>query len=83
MKYTLQLLKSKPVPSSIAAFINAYSYLFLLIAFTKIDVSIAEPASMLSMVVTVILAHFIFREKIRNRIIGVVIMIAGAWMLVS
>lgn len=81
--FTMKLLKAKPVPSSIAAFINAYSYLFLVIAFTKIDVSIAEPASMLSMIVTVILAHFIFGEKIRDRIIGVVIMIIGAWLLTS
>jgi transporter family protein len=81
--FTMQLLKAKPVPSSIAAFINAYSYLFLVIAFTKIDVSIAEPASMLSMIITVILAHFVFGEKIRDRIIGVIIMIAGAWMLMS
>ncbi len=79
----VRIFKEKPVRSSIAAFINAYSYLFLVIAFTKIDVSIAEPASMLSMMVTVILAHFIFREKIRDRIIGVVIMIVGAWLLVS
>lgn len=81
--FTIKLLKEKPVPSSIAAFINAYSYLFLVIAFTKIDVSIAEPASMLSMIVTVILAHFIFGEKIRDRLVGVVIMILGAWLLTS
>jgi transporter family protein len=81
--FTIKLLKEKPVPSSIAAFINAYSYLFLVIAFTKIDVSIAEPASMLSMIVTVILAHFIFGEKIRDRLMGVVIMILGAWLLTS
>jgi transporter family protein len=79
----MQLLKAKPVPSSIAAFINAYSYLFLVIAFTKIDVSVAEPASMLSMIITVILAHFVFGEKILDRIVGVIIMIVGAWMLVS
>lgn len=78
----VRLFKEKPVRSSVAAFINAYSYLFLVIAFTKIDVSIAEPASMLSMIVTVILAHFIFGEKIRDRIIGVIIMIMGAWLLI-
>jgi transporter family protein len=82
-KFTVELLKSKPVPSSVAAFINAYSYLLLVIAFTRIDVSIAEPASMLSMIVTVILAHFIFREKIKDRIVGVIIMIMGAWLLTS
>ena len=82
-RYTVELFKAKPGPSTIAAGINAYSYLLLVIAFTKIDVSIAEPASMLSMIVTVVLAHFIFGEKIRNRIIAVIIMIAGAWMLLG
>lgn len=81
--FTMDLLRRKPVPSAIAAFINAYSYLFLVIAFTKIEVSIAEPASMLSMIVTVILARFIFRENIRQRLIGVIIMIMGAWLLTS
>ncbi len=79
--YTIDLLKKKPGPASIAAFINAYSYLMLVIAFTRIDVSIAEPASMLSMIVTVVLAHYIFGEKIRERLVAVIIMIAGAWLL--
>ncbi len=82
-KTTVSIFRSRPIHSSVAAFINAYSYLFLVIAFTKIDVSIAEPASMLSMIVTVILAHYIFNEKIRDRLIGVIIMIAGAWLLIS
>lgn len=80
-KLTLDLIKLKPVPSTIAGAINAYSYLFLVFAFTRIDVSIAEPASMLSMIITVILAHYIFKESIKDRIIAVVIMIAGAWLL--
>jgi transporter family protein len=61
--------------------VNAYSYILLLFAFTVIPVSVAEPVSMLSMIVTVILAKYIFQERIRNRIIGAVIMLAGAWLL--
>jgi transporter family protein len=80
-KPTLILLKQKPFPSVVSGAINAYSYLLLVFAFTKIDVSIAEPASMLSMIITVILAYFIFGEKIKDRIIAVVIMIVGAWLL--
>lgn len=80
---TIDLLRKKPGPSVIAGAINAYSYLFLVFAFTRIDVSVAEPASMLSMIVTVVLAHYIFGEKIRDRIIAVFIMIAGAWLLTS
>ena len=44
-------------------------------------VSIAEPASMLGLIVTVVLAYFILKERVRNRLIGVVIMIAGTWLL--
>ena len=63
---TIELLKTKPYISITAGFINAYSYYFLLVAFTKIQVSIAEPASMLSMVVTAVLAKFILKEKIKR-----------------
>ncbi len=62
-------------------FINSYSYLLLLFAFTRIDVSIAEPFSMLSIVVTVIFAYIIFKEEIRKRLIASSIMVGGAWLL--
>ena len=80
-KLTVGLLRAKPIPSTIAAAINAYSYLFLIIAFTKIAVSLAATEFMRSMIITGMLAHFIFGEKIRDRIIAVVIMIVGAWLL--
>lgn len=78
---TAALFREKPGLTFLAGFVNAFSYLFLLAAFRAIDVSVAEPASMLSMVVTVVLARFFFGEKIRDRLVGVTIMIAGAWLL--
>lgn len=75
------ILKNKKKIAVTAGFLNSYSFLFLLFALTKLDVSIAEPASMLGMIITVILAHFIFKKKIRDRLLGVVIMIVGAWLL--
>jgi transporter family protein len=66
---------------STAGAVDCYSYLLLMFAITRIEVSIAEPASMLGLIVTVVLAYFILKEKIRERLIGVVIMIAGAWLL--
>ncbi|MGC8930983.1 MAG: DMT family transporter [Dictyoglomus sp.] len=77
----LKIFKEKALLVFIAGAINAYSYLFLLIAFKSIDVSIAEPLSMLSMIITLILAQNIFKENIRERTIGVLIMILGAWIL--
>ncbi|MDD2714957.1 MAG: DMT family transporter [Candidatus Wallbacteria bacterium] len=77
----ISLVRENPWTVLAAGAINSYSYLFLLISFTRIDVSVAEPSSMLSMVVTVFLARLIFREEIRERLIGVIIMIIGAWVL--
>ncbi len=36
---------------------------------------------MLSMIITLILAKSIFRESIKERTIGVLVMILGAWIL--
>jgi transporter family protein len=52
-----------------------------LVAFTVIQVSVAEPTSMISMIITVILAKYVFGEQIRSRLVGAVIMLVGAWLL--
>lgn len=77
----LSLLRSRPKVAVAAGAVNAYAYVLLLFAFTKIDVSVAEPISMLGMIVTVILARLIFKEKIGRRLVAVIVMIAGAWLL--
>lgn len=76
-----EMFRSKLRVGALAGAVDCYSYLLLLIAITRIEVSVAEPASMLGMVVTVILAHFIFGEQIRRRLVGVVVMFLGAWLL--
>ena len=81
LKHTLLLLKHKTSIAVIAGAVNSYAYLLLLAAFTRIEVSIAEPASMLGMIVTVVLAHFIFKEKIGNRLAAVLIMLLVTWLL--
>jgi transporter family protein len=78
---TYILFRRKPGICFIGGAVNVYSYLLLLYSYQAIEVSIAEPASMLSMVVTVVLAGRIFRENIRQRLIGVSIMVAGTWLL--
>lgn len=75
------LFKDRPWVSLISGFINAYAYLCLLVSFKSIEVSIAEPLSMLSMVVTVILSSILLGEDIRYRIKGVIFMFVGAWFL--
>lgn len=75
------LLKNKFLLSSLAGITNAYSYLFLLIAFKKIDVSIAEPSTMLGTIVTLWISKYIFKENIKYRFIGTIIMIIGSYLL--
>ncbi|MCX8095120.1 MAG: DMT family transporter [Caldisericia bacterium] len=75
------LLKNKLFLSMFAGITNAYSYLFLLIAFKKIDISIAEPSTMLGSIITLILSKYLFKENIKYRFIGVLIMIIGAYLI--
>ena len=63
---------------------NAYSYLFLLIVINTegFEVSVAEPLSMLSVIISIILSALIFKEKIKNRLLGAIIMMCGAILLI-
>ncbi|MGB9749332.1 MAG: EamA family transporter [Caldisericia bacterium] len=81
LKDTFLLLKEKKFLSISAGLTNAYSYLFLLIAFKNIDVSIAEPSTMLGTIITLIFSRFIFKEEIKYRFIGALIMILGTYLI--
>ncbi|MFC1554643.1 EamA family transporter [candidate division KSB1 bacterium] len=81
LSIVVKTFKRHPLLSLSSGAVNAYSYLLLLVSFTYLEVSIAEPASMLSMIVTIILAKFVFKEKIMDRMLGAVIMLIGVWLL--
>jgi len=81
LKEIIFLLREKTILSFLAGMTNAYSYLFLLISFKKIDVSIAEPSTMLGTIITLIFSKFIFKENIKYRFIGALIMIVGAYLI--
>lgn len=81
-KLIIESFKSQPKEFLAGGAANAYSYLFLLIAFTEMEVSVAEPLSMLSVILSIILSYFFFREKIKNRLVGALIMFSGAILLV-
>ncbi|PMQ01992.1 MAG: hypothetical protein CBR30_03090 [Dictyoglomus sp. NZ13-RE01] len=81
LREVAKVFKNNTLYVFIASAINAYSYLLLLIAFKKVPVSIAEPLSMLSMILTVIFAHYLLKENIGLRIVGVLIMILGSFIL--
>ncbi len=76
-----RLLRTRWRVGLTAGAVDCYSYLLLMFAITRIEVSIAEPASMLGMVVTVILAALVFHERIRERLLGVAVMLLGTWLL--
>ncbi len=64
-----------------AAGANAYSYVFLLVAIQELEVSIAEPLSMLSVFVTLFLSYIILKENAKTRLLGVTNMVLGSILL--
>jgi hypothetical protein len=79
----VRLLRGRPLTAVAAGAVNAFSYLLLLVALGSLEVSVAEPASMLSLLVTLVLAGVVFRERIGPRFLPTLLMIAGAWLLLS
>ncbi len=79
----VRLVRGRPLIALSAGAINAFSYLLLLVALGSMEVSTAEPASMLSLLVTLVLAGIVFRERVASRFLPTLLMIAGAWMLLS
>lgn len=76
-----RMISERPKMTLLMGFANGFSYLFLLIAFTKLEVSVAEPLTMLGALVSIVLAKIVFKEKIKNRLLGGIIMAIGAYML--
>lgn len=81
LKEVIFLLREKTILTFLAGMTNAYSYLFLLISFKNIDVSLAEPSTMLGTIITLIFSRLIFKENIKYRFIGALIMIIGAYLI--
>lgn len=77
------LLRERPVPAVVAGLINAYAYVLLLAAIRTINVSVAEPASNLSMLLAVLLGGWVYREPVARRLPAAVIMALAAWLLLA
>ena len=60
---------------------NGWAYLFLLTAILYLQVTIAEPASLLSVFVTAYLAKKYLQENVKERLPGIIIMLIGALLL--
>lgn len=73
--------KKKPIPMLIGGAINGAAYLLLLIAIKSIELSIVEPLVNLSIIIAMILASMIFKEKLLEKLPGGLLVILGGWLL--
>ena len=82
VKNIIPTFKSRPKEFLIGSATNAFTYLFLLIALIEMELTFAEPLSMLSVIISIIFSYIFFKEKIRDRLIGGIIMSIGAILLI-
>ena len=75
------VLKERPKTIMLAGLVNGWGYLALLIAISILEVTVAEPASLLSVFVTAFLAKRFLNENISERIPGTIFMVLGALIL--
>ncbi|MGL5964955.1 MAG: EamA family transporter [Fusobacteriaceae bacterium] len=73
--------REKKIQSFFSGASNSTSYLCLLFAIKKIDISIVEPLTQLSLIVTIILSNLFFKEKIKEKIPGALVILLGAWII--
>ncbi|MFX0181940.1 MAG: EamA family transporter [Candidatus Hodarchaeota archaeon] len=78
----VRALQNNPRVVILAGISNGWAYVMLLIAISGLEVTIAEPASLLSVFVTAFLAKTILKEEIKERIPGMILMVFGAILLV-
>ncbi|MCY3412360.1 MAG: EamA family transporter [Candidatus Heimdallarchaeota archaeon] len=71
--------KKKPI--IMAGLVNGWGYFFLLLAIIDLEVTVAEPASLLSVFVTAYLAKKYLKEETKEKLLGMVIMFLGAVLL--
>ncbi|QTA37944.1 EamA family transporter [Thermosipho ferrireducens] len=81
IKHHIILVKDKLLYLILGGFCNAYAYIALLKAFRYIDISVAEPLSMLSAVVSILFARVFYKEAIKIRLVGTAILISGAFII--
>ncbi|WP_053956420.1 EamA family transporter [Inediibacterium massiliense] len=79
--YIYKVFHAKKGISIISGAINGFAYLFLLIALNHIELSIAEPFTQVSMIITMVLSYIFFKENIKEKIPGSILILVGAWLL--
>ncbi|WP_069649939.1 DMT family transporter [Caloranaerobacter ferrireducens] len=82
-KYISDVFNAKRGISIISGCINGFSYLFLLVALKNIELSIAEPITQVSMILTLIFTYIFFKENIKEKIPGSILILIGGWILLT
>lgn len=77
-----RLLRRLPLVTLGAGLCNGGSFLLLLLALTAIPVSVAEPVTALSLLVTAALAALCFREPLGQRWLFTLLVVGGVWLIV-
>lgn len=75
------VFKEKKKISIFSGALNGFSYLFLLIALNNIQLSIAEPLTQISMILTLVFSYLFFKENIKEKIPGSILILIGGWLL--
>lgn len=78
-----RLGRSRPWVMLSAGVCNGGSFLLLIVALARVPVSVAEPVTALSLLVSAGLAWLVFREPVRSRWWPTLGVIAGTWLLVA
>ncbi len=76
-----KVFREKPALSIISGLINGLSYLFLLYALQQIDLSIAEPLTNLSLILTMFFSVLFFKENVMEKFPGSILILIGGWFL--
>jgi len=77
-----EIIHHHPKIFFVGSLLTGWSYVFLLSAFRLLDVTIAEPLTLLSVFVTAALAKILLDEDVKERLAGMIIMVIGAVLLV-
>jgi drug/metabolite transporter (DMT)-like permease len=77
------LVSQRPLLVLAAGACNGGSFLLLVVAMTMLPVSLIEPVTACSLLVSAVLAWVVFREPVRRRWLPTLGVILGTWVLVA
>ncbi len=81
-KTVREIFETDPKSLIGAGIMNGWSFFFLLIAISELQVTVAEPLSLLSTFVTAFMARKFLQERIQEKLPGMVMMVTGSIVLV-